>query len=324
MRTAPRWFAIASLMLACATPTAAQVPTQLPARVAASGGLQRLLDAELVRFPGKAGVWVKHLTTGEEAGVHAHDTFNTASVIKIPVLVLAMQLADQGSLSLSERIPIGASEMRGGSGIFRYQDPGLQPTFRDVLTQMIITSDNTATDIAIGKTGGVDAVNRWLVASGYGGTVKLSMTTADLFAKYAALPQGADRNDKTSTDRSYWLGEMTPHATGRMLEAIQRCHDGTAPTPAVASKAACADMMRMMRGQQSGARRLPHFLNVPVAHKTGDFPPALANDVGVIFTRSGPVVVAFFANAIEGPYADAEDRIGRIAQRIVDYFDGAR
>ena len=37
----------------------------------------------------------------------------------------------------------------------------------------------------------------------------------------------------------------------------------------------------MIRAQQSGARRLPHFLTgVPVAHKTGDFPPVVANDVG--------------------------------------------
>ena len=38
----------------------------------------------------------------------------------------------------------------------------------------------------------------------------------------------------------------------------------------------------------------------------------------------GPIVVAFFGNAIEGPYAEAEDRIGRVAQLIVEYFDGAQ
>ena len=289
-----------------------------------SSGLQRLLDAELARFPGKAGVWVKHLTTGEEAGVRADEIFNTASVIKIPVLVLAMQMADKKEMSLADRFTITAADIRGGTGVFRFHDPGLQPTLRDVLLQMIITSDNTATDIAIGKVGGAARVNGWLLVNGYGGAIKLNMTTGELFAKYAALPQAANRNDKTNTDRAYWLGEMTPRASGRMLESIQRCNDGTAPAPPLASKESCADMMRMLRGQQAGARRLPHFLNVPVAHKTGDFPPVLANDVGIIFTRSGPVVVSFFANAIEGPFAEAEDRIGRIAQLIVEYFDGVR
>ena len=295
---------------------------QQPARSAA--GLQRLLDAELARFPAKAGVWVKHLTTGEEASVRGDSAFNSASVIKIPVMVLSFQMAEKGQLSLSERITINASDFRGGSGIFRYHDPGLQPTFRDVLLQMIITSDNTATDLAIAKVGGVEKVNAWLRANGYGDALTLNMTTADLFAKYGALPQTANRDEKTNTDRGYWLGSMTPRGTGRLLEAIQRCNDGTAASPAIATQKSCADMVRMMRAQQAGSRRLPHFLNVPVAHKTGDFPPVLANDVGIVFARSGPIVISFFTNAIEGSYGEAEDRIGRVAQLIVGYFDGAQ
>ena len=82
-------------------------------------------------------------------------------------------------------------------------------------------------------------------------------------------------------------------------------------------------MVRMIRAQQSGARRLPHFRQrARSAHKTGDFPPVIANDVGIVYARSGPIVVSFFGSAIEGPYAEAEDRIGRIAQLIVEYFDG--
>ncbi len=295
---------------------------QQPARSAA--GLQRLLDAELSRFPAKAGVWVKHLTTGEEASVRGDSAFNSASVIKIPVMVLAFQMAEKGQLSLAERITINASDFRGGSGIFRYHDPGLQPTFRDVLLQMIITSDNTATDLAIAKVGGVDKVNAWLRTNGYGDALTLNMTTAELFAKYGALPQTANRDEKTNADRGYWLGIMTPRGTGRLLEAIQRCSDGTAASPAIATQKSCADMIRMMRAQQAGSRRLPHFLGVPVAHKTGDFPPVLANDVGIVFARSGPIVISFFTNAIEGSYGEAEDRIGRVAQLIVGYFDGVQ
>ena len=194
----------------------------------------------------------------------------------------------------------------------------------DVLMQMIVTSDNTATDLAIAKVGGVDRVNGWLLANGFGGALRLNMTTADLFAKYATLQQGALRNEKTNSDHAYWLGEMMPRATGRLLEQIQRCADGSDRTPPLAARATCTAMMRMLRAQQAGARRLPHFINVPIAHKTGDFAPVLANDVGILFTRSGPVVVALFANAIEGSFGEAEDREGRIAQLIVNYFDGSR
>jgi hypothetical protein len=101
-----------------------------------------------------------------------------------------------------------------------------------------------------------------------------------------------------------------------MLEALHR--------NTLASQKSSEEMIRFMRAQQAGARRLPHFVTVPIAHKTGDFPPVLANDVGIAFTPSGPIVISFFLNEITGAYGEAEDRIGRVAQLVVQYFDGVR
>lgn len=275
--------------------------------------LHNLLTKSAADFPGKAGIWVKHLTKNETAGVRDGEIFNSASVIKLPVLVLAFQMADKGAINLDERITIRKEDIRGGSGIFRYHDIGLQPTFRDVLLQMVITSDNTATDLAIAKVGGVARVNAWLKESGYSDGQRLVQTTGDLFAKYNALGPNDDRNARTNADRSYWLGEISPRGVGLLLEAIEK--------KTIASTASCDAMLRMMRGQQAGARRLNHFITVPVAHKTGDFPPVLANDVGIIYARSGPIVVTFLGNAITGNYGEAEDRIGRFAQQLLEYFD---
>ena len=283
--------------------------------------LQVFLARTVAEFPGHAGIWVKHLTTGESAGIQDTELLNSASVIKIPVLVLAFQMADRGELKLDERITITKEDFRGGSGIFRYHDSGLQPTFRDVLLQMVITSDNTATDLSIAKVGGVAKVNAWLRDKGYapstgsgpGGGMRLVQTTGELFTKYNALTPTDDRNGKTNSDRTYWLGEISARATGQMLEAIEK--------KTMASPASCDAMLRMLRAQQAGQRRLNHYLSVPVAHKTGDFPPVLANDVGIIYARSGSIVVSFLGNAITGNYGEAEDRIGRFAQRLVEYFD---
>ena len=275
--------------------------------------LHDLLAQSAAQFPGKAGIWVKHLTTGETAGVRDGEIFNSASVIKIPVLVQAFQMAERGELKLDERLTIRKEDIRGGSGIFRYHDAGLQPTFRDVLLQMIVTSDNTATDLAIAKVGGVARVNAWLKQAGYADGHKLTQTTGELFAKYNALGPSDDRNAKTNADRTYWLGEISPRSVGLMLEAIEK--------KTIASAASCEAMLRMLRAQQAGQRRLNHYLSVPVAHKTGDFPPVLANDVGIIYARSGPIVVSYLGNAITGNYGDAEDRIGRFAQQLVEYFD---
>ena len=123
-------------------------------------------------------------------------------------------------------------------------------------------------------------------------------------------------NRQVSDEPSTWLGQITARGVGRMLAAIEQC--------TILSKPSCAEMTRAFRRQQSGARRLPHFLDVAVGHKTGDFPPMLANDVGVIYSRSGPIVVSFLTNSIREPYAELEDRMGRTARGIVDYFDGSR
>jgi beta-lactamase class A len=325
--------------------------------LAQPSALERLLAAELQRIPAKAGIYVKHLKTGEEAAILADESFNSASVIKIPVMVMAYQMADKGTLDLNARVTIGKADRRGGSGVLRYHDVGLQPTIRDVMMQMIITSDNTATDLAIAKVGGVEAVNGWLKAQGYYPSLKLNFTVLDVFrnrydlvdkaakslsaedvyalgsadlasgtsprARLESIASAMQRREiqdesvrRTNDEPGYWLGEITPRGVGRLLEAME--------TGTLTAAASTAEMRQVMRRQQAGARRLPHYLEVPVGHKTGDFPPAVANDVGVIYTRSGPVVVSFLLNAIREPYGEAEDRMGQVARRIVEYFDGSR
>jgi beta-lactamase class A len=270
------------------------------------------------------------------------------------VMAIAYQMADRKELNLDERVEIRKSDYRGGTGIFKYHDFGQMPTLRDVITEMIITSDNTATDMMIAKVGGVARVNQWLSENGYKG-LKLNSTVNEAFRKRYELLDPKYRNltpedvfalgggspaftdsrrklidevaeasrshnvtaeffKKMETDHSFWLGDTSPRDTARLLETIAM---GTA-----ASKPACAEMAQIMRRQQSGARRLPHFLNVPVGHKTGDYPPAVANDVGIIYAHSGPIVVAVFTRNNTGPYAETEDRIGMVARTIVDYFDG--
>ena len=99
MRAIYRTCRVAALSFALASHARAQ-----------TSGLQHLLDAELARFPGRAGIWVKHLTTGDSAAVRADEAFNSASVIKIPILALAFEMADRGKLSLTDRVTVAMHE----------------------------------------------------------------------------------------------------------------------------------------------------------------------------------------------------------------------
>src|SRR3712207_9304152 len=55
---------------------------------------------------------------------------------------------------------------------------------------------------------------------------------------------------------------------------------------------------------------------VVIGHKTGDWPPYLANDVGIIYAPSGPIVMSAFASENRGSYAAVEDAIARIAELV--------
>src|SRR6476620_9562683 len=150
---------ILSIPLAVLVSTAVAAQPQTP--------LTRALDEALRSFPARTAIYVKHLKTGEEAAVWADDAFNSQSVIKIPIMVRAFQLAEQGTLELDERVTLTRSLLRDGTGIFQYADLGLSPTLRDLIQQMIVTSDNTATDIMTTRVGAVEGLNAWLAASGY-------------------------------------------------------------------------------------------------------------------------------------------------------------
>ena len=58
-----------------------------------------------------------------------------------------------------------------------------------------------------------------------------------------------------------------------------------------------------------------------IGHKTGDFPPYVANDVGVVYLNKGPTVMVFLTDQIRGNYGEAEARIGAVARRLAEYLD---
>src|SRR6185437_4475211 len=96
---------------------------------------------------------------------------------------------------------------------------------------------------------------------------------------------------------SQYLGIITPAEVGRMLAGLERC--------TIVSKPSCAEIKRMLRAQQSGQRKIPHFLNVPVAHKSAEV-NGVTNDVGIIYAKSGAIVVSFLTQGYTGSIGEAD------------------
>jgi beta-lactamase class A len=275
-------------------------------------------------------VYAKHLTTGREVAVRADEPANTVSVIKLPIMVLAYRDAEAGRLNLDERYTIRPEDLRRGTGLLQTFQVGLQPTYRDLVAQMIITSDNTATDILINKVG-LDRVNRMLDSLGYRET-RLRMTIGRLFRgvwedvdpKFASLTDhevfergfpsdtaAASRGFRYVSDSTKWFGRSTARETARLLEQLQN--------GALAGKQSTDEMLRVLR-RQLYFSRLPQRIRfrAAVGHKTGDWPPIIGNDVGIIYSANGPIVVAVFTNRNRGPFFDLEATIGRVAEDLLD------
>jgi beta-lactamase class A len=117
-------------------------------------------------YGGEVGLYVTDLDGVELATLNADRVFPAASLIKVPLLLNVLERAQQGELDLDGRHTMHASDRVSGAGVLHELDGGLSLTLRDLLTLMIIVSDNTATNLVI-ELLGVEAVNAWLSAQDY-------------------------------------------------------------------------------------------------------------------------------------------------------------
>ena len=114
------------------------------------------------------GAWPSMWRTSRPASVWRSTRirpYETFSVIKVPLMAAVLERVREGKLSLSDRVTLKADQQRLPSGVLYTLDPGLAPTVRDLLTLMIIISDNEATD-ALGDLVGRDTVTDFMTRIG--------------------------------------------------------------------------------------------------------------------------------------------------------------
>jgi beta-lactamase class A len=100
-------------------------------------------------FSGQLSVAFYDFETGESFLHRAERQMRSASLIKLPLLVLALERVAGGTLQLDRRYALQASDQVGGAGVLQALQAGLALTLQDLLTLMMIVSDNTATNMVI-------------------------------------------------------------------------------------------------------------------------------------------------------------------------------
>ncbi|GGE32078.1 serine hydrolase [Pullulanibacillus camelliae] len=256
----------------------------------AMNGLKKEVDALLDSFSGHYSIAIEHNDVG--VNWQADHPCEAASLIKIPILMEALRQADLGCVDLEQQFHISNEERVGGSGVISYLSAPYW-TLKDLLTLMMIVSDNTATNQVIDLLG-MDAIN----------TLCLDIGCADTVLQRRLFNQEAMQEGKTNVT-----------SARDMLCCLKQIAEG--PLLSYESRQLAWSILKA----QQLANKLPAKVvcyddNDPIiAHKTGEI-HGVEHDVGMILHHSKKAYVAVL---LTGLHQNGEGRhvIAEIGERII-------
>lgn len=236
--------------------------------------------AELVqRFDGDLSLCVSNLQ-GERLFCHEETrVFKAASLIKLPILSCALQAVQNAELSLQDRLPVTAENQVSGAGVLHEMETGLRITVQDLLTLMIIVSDNTATNVLIEHLG-QDTINRHIQQLELHSTFLVGRLQMP-FEQQNELQRAGQRSTTSASDMNRWL-QLLIH--GELLNAEWT--------------ALALNILKKQQDRLVLSRRLPHNpqgeLMFEVASKSGEI-QRHRHDVGIVFAEK-PYVVSLLCS----------------------------
>jgi beta-lactamase class A len=302
-----KFVSILSIVIALAAPVTAQGDTSLESQ------LQTLITP----YQGKVGLYAIDLHSGKTVAVDADTPVPTASVIKLTVLFEALKQIEEGKAHFSDRLTLRKSDIVQGSGVLQFFDTPLSLTLKDALTQMVIESDNTSTNLVIDHLGGIQPVDnriRWM-----------GLQNTWLYKKVFLPPPASAPPDQPK----FGLGKTTPREMAEVMQRFVTCNldapgTTTPSAPTAQAQQLCHAAMDMLENQQDQTG-IPRYLwTLKVGNKTGavDY---VRNDVGVVYAQNGPVVISIFTHdnkdndmwTVDNP---AYIEIARLAYTIVSVW----
>jgi len=279
------------------------------------------LEGIAARHHGKVALFAQNLKTGETAELNADIPVPTASVIKLTVLLEAMDQVRNGQASLDEKIVLRKDDQVSGSGMLGLMDVPMTLTLRDVLTLMIVVSDNTATNLAIDRLG-LDKINAHIR--------ELGLKDTYLYKKVFRAPVPPVPADQPK----FGLGRTTAREMALVMEKIGLCQLGSAGRPSAPSDAGLCEVMLGMLRDQFYRDGIPRYIEgldssetgSAIANKTGAI-DASRSDVGLVASKNGLIVVSVFTyeNTDQSWSSDDEGdlTIAKLGKAIVEAWSPA-
>jgi beta-lactamase class A len=167
--------------------------------------LQRSIQSLVQDFKGQVGVYVKNLRTNKVAMYNADTIFPTASMIKIPILIGAMDKIYKGELSYHQELIYADSLLYPGIDILGSYKNGEKTTLSRIMMLMLTMSDNTASLWLQSLAGTGTRINQIMDSTGF------------KFTRVNSRTPGRESNRS-----EYGWGQTTPREMATLMEKIYK------------------------------------------------------------------------------------------------------
>ncbi|MBD0263583.1 MAG: serine hydrolase [Tolypothrix sp. Co-bin9] len=106
------------------------------------------------------GMFFLDLQTGNYVDINGEKIFSAASTIKFPLLVALYEEIDAGRIKLNEKLVMRRGLIANEAGTMQFKPVGTKFSVLQTVTNMMVISDNTATNMIIDRLGGETKLNR--------------------------------------------------------------------------------------------------------------------------------------------------------------------
>jgi beta-lactamase class A len=198
---------LAGVIACAATRVGPSGPGRLQVVRADTAALRRKLDSIADAHHGIVGYSVIDLETGARINRRGDETFPTASLIKVAILVTVYDLVAKGQLSLDDPLTVLKIDQVPGSGIIQFLHNGTVLSVHDAAWLMSTISDNTATNLLL---------DRIIIRRVWAKMDSLGLQHTRVHSKSFL------RNSSVAMDSSvkYGLGVTTPNEMAHLFELM--------------------------------------------------------------------------------------------------------
>jgi beta-lactamase class A len=260
--------------------------------------MDRAIRTAIDGFSGTVSLYAKNLDTGVTYSLRGDERVPTASTIKLPIMTAVFHTVAEGQAKWDEELTLHNDDKVSGTGVVRELSDGLKLRISDLVHLMIVVSDNTATNLLLGRFPS-DSVNAYLDQLNLKETRSLRKIVSA-----GKIPPGASNR--------FGIGVSTPHEMVTLLEKLERGE--------IVNPAASREMIAILKRQQykDGIGR---GLEFPVASKSGSL-DRLRSDVGIVYAPHGRIAIAITCENLPKTDYSADNAgnkfISQLARMLID------